>query len=724
TSWAPASDDNTTYTAGLGLVLAGTTFINSSPDQTVTLTGTGSTTITGSYPNFTIASTDNNSGGTVTSIATNNGITGGTITTTGTIGLTGQALALHNLVTSGIIVRTGAGTVAGRAITGSSSILVTNGNGVLGNPTVEAIFGTTAGTISEGSHTHSSYGVAGTNGMVQFNNNGVFGGVQGFLWDNTNARLMINGLTTTSQQSNLVVRQSTNAINATRDSALLANMAIDIRQNSSVNNNSAGIKFTIGNTSDYTGTAAIFANRTNSFSSGDLHFAVNNAGVAGKTAIPIRMTIKNTGNVGIGTTNPLAQLEVKGEGTSATEPLFEIKNRAGQTVFIVYEDSVRIYVDDDPAKENKGTFAVSGRNSAKAFTNNYLVVDPDKTKIYTGDNASGFQVNSLSGGTKSYMTLTPLNILVGDSAGYFITTGTDNVLMGNKAGKPIMTGGSNTIIGHQAGYGIATGSSQNVIIGKNAGPSASVLANVYIGNNCGNGAGAGIFNTMVGNGAGQNSSEGLQSFFGTLAGTGANGVGNTYIGALTGQNTTGENNAFLGKYAGSQLSSTISNAVVLGDGDITSLYCQGAYYGSVTTVTTNRRDLYADNTGKIGYITSSIRYKSNVRNMENVDWLYQLRPVNYTYKSDNLNSKQWGLIAEEVEKLNPLFVSYNPDGIVETVNYSMFISPMLQALKDQKQMIDDLKIENEKLKSNSTQYDALLLEIEKMKSEITLLKEK
>jgi hypothetical protein len=88
--------------------------------------------------------------GTVTSIATNNGVTGGTITGTGTIELTGQALALHNLATNGLIARTGAGTVAGRTLTGSTSISVTNGNGVSGNPTISAIFGTTAGTVAQG----------------------------------------------------------------------------------------------------------------------------------------------------------------------------------------------------------------------------------------------------------------------------------------------------------------------------------------------------------------------------------------------------------------------------------------------------------------------------------------------------------------------------------------------------------------------------------------------
>ena len=63
---------NTTYTAGTGLNLVGTEFQNTAPDQTVSLTGSGATSISGTYPNFTISSTDTNTNTTYTA---GNGLT-------------------------------------------------------------------------------------------------------------------------------------------------------------------------------------------------------------------------------------------------------------------------------------------------------------------------------------------------------------------------------------------------------------------------------------------------------------------------------------------------------------------------------------------------------------------------------------------------------------------------------------------------------------------------
>jgi hypothetical protein len=82
-----ASGTEAAYTAGTGISISSNTITNTSPDQTVTLTGGGSTTVTGTYPNFTVSSTDNNSGGTVTSVTAGIGLSGGTITSTGTISM-------------------------------------------------------------------------------------------------------------------------------------------------------------------------------------------------------------------------------------------------------------------------------------------------------------------------------------------------------------------------------------------------------------------------------------------------------------------------------------------------------------------------------------------------------------------------------------------------------------------------------------------------------------
>jgi hypothetical protein len=79
---------------------------------------------------------DNSGSGTVTSITAGTGLTGGTITTIGTLELTGQALALHNLSTNGLIARTTTGTVEARKITAGTGIAISNGDGISGNPTI------------------------------------------------------------------------------------------------------------------------------------------------------------------------------------------------------------------------------------------------------------------------------------------------------------------------------------------------------------------------------------------------------------------------------------------------------------------------------------------------------------------------------------------------------------------------------------------------------------
>ncbi len=129
-------------------------------------------------------------------------------------------------------------------------------------------------------------------------------------------------------------------------------------------------------------------------------------------------------------------------------------------------------------------------------------------------------------------------------------------------------------------------------------------------------------------------------------------------------------------------------------------------------------ELYIDDEGKIGHIASSKRYKSDIVDMEDLSWLYNLRPVNFIYKNDEANLKQYGLIAEEVELVNPLFVSYNEKGEVETVSYNKLITPMLKVIKVQKSDLKVLKSEIKDQKTIIENQENKISELEKRLSEI------
>ncbi len=103
-------------------------------------------------------------------------------------------------------------------------------------------------------------------------------------------------------------------------------------------------------------------------------------------------------------------------------PILEVKNKLGQTIFVIYPDSVHIFIDDDNTKGVlKGGFAVSGRSGTKAPVNDYLLVRPDSTRIYFNESGAkgvlkgGFAVSGRSG-TKSGVGNEYFNISAADTA--------------------------------------------------------------------------------------------------------------------------------------------------------------------------------------------------------------------------------------------------------------------------------------------------------------------
>ena len=144
---------------------------------------------------------------------------------------------------------------------------------------------------------------------------------------------------------------------------------------------------------------------------------------------------------------------------------------------------------------------------------------------------------------------------------------------------------------------------------------------------------------------------------------------------------TGSNNIGLGVSAGSALFNGSNNVYIANKGKDESgnirigtrgtqknVYVAGIYGTTIASGVT----VVSDNSGHLGTVTSSARYKDNIQPMEKAsEVLLDLKPVTFRYKKelDAAGVPQFGLVAEEVAKVDPDLVARDESGQPYTVRY-------------------------------------------------------
>jgi hypothetical protein len=98
------------------------------------------------------------------------------------------------------------------------------------------------------------------------------------------------------------------------------------------------------------------------------------------------------------------------------------------------------------------------------------------------------------------------------------------------------------------------------------------------------------------------------------------------------------------------------------NGSITSI---GTYS---TTVGGTNRDLYIDDTGLIGYVSSALKYKENIQDIStsNVENIFKIPIKKFDYKDAEKGINQIGIIAEDMEQYFPELCSYKYEYVEET----------------------------------------------------------
>ena len=285
-------------------------------------------------------------------------------------------------------------------------------------------------------------------------------------------------------------------------------------------------------------------------------------------------------------------------------------------------------------------------------------------------NRNGQLNTAVGAGTLFSMVHASRNTAIGGAALFSDTNGEGNTGVGALALWSNTTGGFNTALGD---YALVS----NTVGFGNTAVGASALVNNNTGNvNIAIGDLA-LYSNFTGGG---NTAVGEQALSDNQSGN-----VNIALGYAAGTRITGSSNIVIGNIGLAGESNTIRiGGDVFGYGPQTAAFIAGingtAVVGDAVVV---------DGNGQLGTVASSARFKKNIKPMHKTsEAILALKPVSFQYRSDSKGTPQFGLIAEEVAKVNPDLVVRNRNGEICSVRYEAVNAMLLNEFLKEHKMIE------------------------------------
>jgi uncharacterized coiled-coil protein SlyX len=364
--------------------------------------------------------------------------------------------------------------------------------------------------------------------------------------------------------------------------------------------------------------------------------------------------------------------------------------------------------------------------SGSALTQKAQAVNPPPDGGYAGGNTAEGQdalLNLTSGTFNTAVGLISLrdikkgNLNTALGAGTLVVNGADEntatgagALLSNTNGSPNTANGAFTLFSNTDGtFNTATGD-------------RALFSNTVGINNTANGASA-LFNNTVGS---DNTANGAFALVNNVTGNfnTANGVN-----ALV-NNTTGSNNIALGIFAGDNLTTGDNNIDIGAEGvaDESNTIRIGANQRQTfiagirgaTTANANAIPVLVDSAGQLGTLSSSRRFKKEIEPMDKAsEAILALKPVTFRYKNDKTGTPQFGLIAEDVAKVNPDLVVRDKNGETYTVRYDAVNAMVLNEFLKQHRNAQEEEATIGEVKSTVAKQEAAIAQQQKAMEVLT-----